>query len=447
MTMGPNYFGTDGIRGRVGEMPITADFLLKLGWAVGAALGSDSPKKVLIGKDTRISGYLIESALQAGLSAMGANVYLTGPMPTPAIAYLTRAFHAQIGLVISASHNPYFDNGVKFFSSDGFKISKKFEESVNYWLEQPIKTLSSEKLGKSFRIRDAIGRYIEFCKSSVPHQTYFSNLKIVIDCANGTTFHIAPDVFSELGAKVISIHNTPDGFNINEKCGSTHPEEIRKHVLEQKADVGIAFDGDGDRVIMVDHLGEIIDGDEILYIIAKGLLSIQRFSGGVVGTVMSNLGLERAINDLGLMFMRVPVGDQNIVEKLIEKNWQIGGEPSGHIINLNVNTTGDGVIAALQVLQTMIESGKSLHDLKQGMTKFPQKIVNVALDGKTIDLENEKITSCIKQSENALGKYGRILIRESKTEPVIRIMVEGDNTEKVDHITNDLKTVIEEEKI
>lgn len=444
MNKGKSYFGTDGIRGRVGEPPITVDFLLKLGWAVGKAFANQERVNVLIGKDTRISGYLIESALQAGFSAAGANVYLAGPMPTPAIAYLTQTIRAQVGVVISASHNSYEDNGVKFFNDQGFKINKQYEDAINQFLQLPIETVSSKDLGKSWRVQDAEGRYIEFCKSSIPHQTNLKNMKIVIDCANGATYETAPLVFYELGAEVIPIHVSPDGFNINSACGSTHPTVIQKATLEHGADLGIALDGDGDRVIMVDSKGEILDGDEILYIIAKNMLSDNRLTGGIVGTIMSNLGLELALNDLGLAFIRVPVGDQNIVEALLQRKWVLGGEASGHIICLNVNTTGDGIIAALQVLLAMKSTGLSLHDLKKNIIKFPQKVINISLNNTNIDLPNSRIESAIKQYELELGKNGRIVLRKSGTEPLIRLMVEGQDHAKIETISNELEKVIKE---
>lgn len=438
------FFGTDGIRGRVGEPPITVEFILKLGWAIGSVIVKHGHNIVVIGKDTRISGYLIESAMQAGLAAAGCNVYLLGPMPTPAIAYLTRTFRARAGIVISASHNPYPDNGIKLFSSEGFKITKTFEEEINKTLREDLHTASCKELGKAFRINDAEGRYIEFCKSSIPHQTSFKGLKVAIDCANGSTYHIAPHVFAELGADVISINDSPNGTNINEKCGCTYPEAIKEAVLNHKADLGISFDGDGDRVLMIDHTGEVIDGDDILYIIAKGFVQRKLFFGGVVGTIMSNLGLQLALDDLGLAFVRVGVGDQQIVEKLIEKKWILGGEPSGHIICLNVNTTGDGIIAALQVLQAVKASGQSLRELKQGLIKFPQILTNVPTNKLEIDLDDPYITNAVKEAEELLGKRSRIVLRKSGTEPLIRIMVEGEDPELVHKVSVRLKNLITE---
>lgn len=435
-------FGTDGIRGTVGDFPMTVDIVLKLGWSIGMMLSANKSAKVLIGKDTRISGYMIESALQAGLSSAGTNIYLLGPVPTPAIAYLTQAFRGDIGIVISASHNSFDDNGIKFFSASGYKISKDREQSIEYWFAQPIKTANSNKLGKAKRIDDAQGRYIEFCKSSIPRNTQFKNFKIVIDCANGATYNIAPHVFAELGADVIPIHVSPDGMNINVNSGSTHPDVVRQRVLDEKADIGIAFDGDGDRVVMIDHRGEIVDGDEILFIIAKSLVSSNQLIGGVIGTDMTNKGLEIALNKLGVHFSRVLVGDQNVINGLHQKEWLLGGEPSGHIIYLDMTTTADGIIAALQVLLAMLKSGTSLHEIKHGMNKLPQKLVNIPHEGIFIDLQAPEVTDSIKKAEVKLGMAGRVLVRFSGTEPVIRIMVEGEDVNLVDELALELKTMI-----
>lgn len=442
MNQSQKLFGTDGIRGTVGHYPITADSLLKLGWAIGMVLSTTTGGKVLIGKDTRISGYMIESAFQAGLSAAGTNIYLLGPMPTPAIAYLTRAFRADIGIVISASHNPYDDNGIKFFTSEGYKISSQVEKDIEHWFSQPIKTSASRLLGKVWRIEDAQGRYIEFCKSTVPHNTTLKHLKIVIDCANGATYHIAPHVFSELGVEVIAINVSPNGLNINDKCGSMHPEAVRQRVLEEKANLGIALDGDGDRLVMVDEKGEVLDGDELIYIIAKSLLTSKHLTGGVIGTHMSNMGLEVALNELGIHFMRVAVGDQNIIEGLTQKNWLLGGEASGHVIYLNTTTTADGIITALQVLQAMHNSGASLHELKQGMKKFPQCIINIPYTGERIDLNQPEIAKITREAETKLGKKGRVLVRFSGTEPLIRIMVEGEDGNLVTSLAKALEHAI-----
>lgn len=435
-------FGTDGIRGTVGIYPLTADFMLRLGWATGVTLANKKEVKVLIGKDTRISGYMIESALQAGLSSAGVNVYLLGPMPTPGIAYLTRTFRAEKGIVISASHNNYNDNGIKFFSTDGFKANKKFQETIEHYLSQPIKTNMAGELGKAWRVDDAQGRYIEYCKSSVPHTTNFTGLKIVIDCANGATYHIAPHVFTELGAHVIPVGVSPDGLNINVNCGSNHPEFVRQKVLEEKADLGISFDGDGDRVVMVDSCGEILDGDELLFIIANNLFSKKYIQGGVVGTQMTNVGLELAFKDRGIDFLRVPVGEHHVIEALRNKKWVLGGESSGHIVFLNVTTTADGIISALQVLQAVSESKKDLHTLKQGVIKFPRCLINLPHNNKIINLEESNVSNMIKKSEQKLGKNGRILIRYSGTEPILRIMVEGENEGVVTDVAHDINDKI-----
>lgn len=441
--MAQRYFGTDGIRGKIGDFPMTADFVLRIGWAVGTALAANTAGgKVLIGKDTRISGYMIESALEAGLSAAGVNSQLLGYMPTPGIAYLTKALRANAGIVISASHNHYDDNGIKIFSADGFKLPTKILQAIEHQLDQPMQTQVSKKLGKAEHMHDAAGRYLEYCKSSVPHQLNLSDLKIVVDCSNGAAYHIAPDVFSELGANVIAIHATPNGININEHCGSNHPEIIRRHVLEEQADLGIAFDGDGDRVIMVDHLGEILNGDEILYIIANGLQSSKLLVGGVIGTEMSNMGLEVALNNIGIAFQRVPVGDQHIIEALRKRDWELGGEPSGHIIYLHVNTTADGIIAALQVLQTINSTGKSLHELKQAITKFPHEIKSIPHNGTKIDLQDPAFTALLANAKSKLGSHGRINVRYSGTEPLIRLMVEGESRSLVDQIRDELEHTI-----
>lgn len=439
------FFGTDGIRGRVGKFPITAYFVLKLGWAVGRVLieKTDGAGTVLIGKDTRISGYMFESALEAGITSAGAHVALLGPMPTSAIAYLTQALRANVGIVISASHNHYDNNGIKFFSAEGYKLSEMWELAIEDYIEKPMQTVDTKSLGKAWRIDDAAGRYIEFCKSSLPHHTAFTGLNIIIDCANGATYHVAPSVFEELGANVTVIHAEPDGLNINENCGSNHPMIVQRKVLETKADIGIAFDGDGDRVIMVDHMGEILDGDELLYVIIKGLIKSGKFTGGVVGTHMSNMGLEVALQEMKIPFLRVPVGEQHVITALIDNNWLLGGEPSGHIIDRRVTTTDDGVIAALQVLQSMLTTGENLHELKKGFKKFPQKLVNVTYDHHEIDLNHKNIVKAIKEAETTLGNKGRVLLRKSGTEPVIRIMVEGEDAALVDTLSNELKTAVQ----
>ncbi|BAW79774.1 phosphoglucosamine mutase [Candidatus Nitrosoglobus terrae] len=441
--MGKKYFGTDGIRGKVGEYPIAADLMLHLGWAVGKVLARRRHSKVLIGKDTRISGYMFESALQAGLSAAGVDIKLLGPMPTPAIAYLTRTLHAEAGIVISASHNPYYDNGVKFFSSTGTKLADEVELAIERKLESPMQTVDSSLLGKVERVVDASGRYIEFCKSTGPASVDLSGLKLVVDCAHGATYHVAPDVFSEMGADVTAIGISPNGLNINDNCGSTAPESLQRKVLECQADVGIALDGDGDRVIMVDHRGEIVDGDEILYIIARARQRSGMLAGaGVVGTLMSNLGLERALSALGIVLMRAQVGDRYVLEMLQHNNYSIGGESSGHIICLDRTTTGDGIISALQVLVEMVNVGKSLYELKSTMEKYPQRVVNVPV-GQCLDLnDNRIITNAVQEVESQLGEEGRVLLRSSGTEPVVRIMVEGRDESQVNVLAQQLAQAV-----
>ncbi|MDO8954061.1 MAG: phosphoglucosamine mutase [Gammaproteobacteria bacterium] len=426
------FFGTDGIRGKVGVWPITPDFAVKLGWAVGKVLAKKPGARVLIGKDTRRSGYMFESALEAGLSAAGVDVYLLGPMPTPAVAYLTRTFHAQVGIVISASHNPHHDNGIKFFSDAGAKLSDALESEIEEYLDKELKTVDPEFIGKVSRIKDAEGRYIEFCKASLPHFQSFKNLKIVVDCANGATYHIAPQVLQELGADITIIAAAPNGLNINDNVGSTAPQALQEKVLECGADVGIAFDGDGDRVVMVDHLGQIVDGDEILYVLAKDSLLHGRLKGGgVVGTQMSNYGLEVALKKEGIQFARSKVGDRHVMELLQEKNWQLGGESSGHIIWLGSTTTGDGIVAGLQVLAVMQNSGKSLRELLAGMEKFPQVMVNVPTKKTLSEADWLTLNNEVKTIEAKLKDTGRVLLRVSGTEPLIRVMVEGQNQAEV----------------
>ncbi len=439
--MGRRYFGTDGIRGRVGEHPITAEFVLKLGWAVGRVLQTRGFNKVVIGKDTRISGYMFESALEAGLSAAGVNIALLGPMPTPGIAYLTRTLHACAGIVVSASHNPYYDNGIKFFSRDGQKLADEAEEHIEELLERPMETVGPDALGKAERIVDAAGRYIEFCKSTVPSFTSLASLKIVVDCAHGATYHVAPSVFNELGATVIPLGVSPDGLNINQDCGSTKPAALCETVKEQGADLGIAFDGDGDRVIMVDHRGEILDGDELMFIIARDRLRTGSRFNAVVGTLMTNLGLEVALRALGLELHRVKVGDRYIMERLLAEKLILGGENSGHIICLDRTSTGDGIISALQVLAAMLQSGKSLHDLKAGMTKYPQILINVSVTGG-VDLQRAPILEAVRAAENQLGDRGRVLLRPSGTEPVVRVMVEGADAGVVERHARELASVV-----
>lgn len=425
------YFGTDGIRGRVGEAPITADFMLKLGWAVGKVLAGSDCDKVLIGKDTRISGYMFESALEAGLSAAGMDIKLLGPMPTPAIAYLTRTLHACAGIVISASHNPYADNGIKFFSAQGTKLPDEVEHEIERMLDQPMQTVDSALLGKAERVVDAEGRYIEFCKSTVPMSLKLRGLRIVIDCANGATYKVAPAVFAELGADVIAIGNEPDGLNINLDCGSTKPKRLQTAVLEHKADLGIALDGDGDRVILVDHHGKLLDGDEILYIIARSRQQAGMLHGGVVGTVMSNLGLEHALKRDGIELARAAVGDRYVLEMLMEQGWQLGGESSGHIICLDRTSTGDGIVSALQVVTEMVKRGLPLAELRAGMSKYPQHMINVPVGGRVNLKEHSPIQAEVRASEQRLAGRGRVLLRPSGTEPVVRVMVEGEDEAEV----------------
>jgi len=433
------YFGTDGVRGRVGDAKINPEVVLKLGWAAGRVLGNGNGGKVLIGKDTRISGYLFESALEAGLVAAGMDIRLLGPMPTPGIAYLTRTLRAVAGIVISASHNPYYDNGIKFFSADGCKLPDELEAAIEAEMEKPLATVPSDQLGKAERVEDAAGRYIEFCKSTVPSSMRLSGLKLVVDCANGATYHIAPHVFEELGAEVTVIGASPDGFNINRETGSTHPRALQKAVLESGADLGVAFDGDGDRLIMVDHEGSIVDGDAILYIIARSRLDRpEGLRGKVVGTLMTNLGLEMALRELGLELERTRVGDRYILEALKRNDWSLGGEPSGHIICLDRTTTGDGIVAALQVLAAMVLSGSSLRDLSIGMPRLPQTLVNVELGEATPRevMENPRVQDVVAEVEAALGGDGRVLLRPSGTEPLIRVMVEGTEASRVTELAN-----------
>ena len=425
------YFGTDGIRGKVGEPPITADFLLKLGWAAGKVFANEGHGFVLVGKDTRISGYMFESALEAGLTAAGVDTHLLGPMPTPGVAYLARTLRAQAGIVISASHNPYYDNGVKFFSVQGTKLPDDIEQKIEYYIDSPMTTVESSELGKAKRLVDAAGRYIEFCKASIPTRFDFSGMKIVVDCAHGATYHIAPHVFSEVGAEVIVIGAEPNGININDECGATQPDKLVAAVLANKADIGIALDGDGDRLVMVDHKGEIVDGDELIYIIAKARLEAGLMSGPVVGTLMTNLGMEHGLKRLGINLLRAKVGDRYVLEMMCEHKGILGGENSGHIICLDKTTTGDGIIAALQVMAEMHDSGKSLHELKSGMQKYPQILINIKTN-KKVDLDTDvAIQKAVRVIEEKLGDTGRVLLRASGTEPLIRVMVEGEQADLV----------------
>ena len=440
--MARKYFGTDGIRGRVGEEPITAEFMLKLGWAAGRVLGREGGDSVVIGKDTRISGYMFESALEAGLSAAGLDIRLLGPMPTPGIAYLTRTLHACAGIVISASHNPYADNGIKFFSGMGAKLDDAVEAAIEAEIGKPMVTVESDKLGKAERVKDAAGRYIEFCKSTIPLSMGMHGMKVVVDCANGATYQVAPSVFRELGADVIATGISPDGLNINHACGSTQPEQMQKMVLEHGADVGVALDGDGDRVIMVDHKGELVDGDELLYIIAVSRQREGMLNGGVVGTLMSNLGLEHALQSLDIPFTRARVGDRYVLEQLQQTGSVIGGESSGHIICLDRTSTGDGIVSALQVLAAMQRAGCTLHELKAGMTKYPQLMINVPVSSR-VDLDSKPaVQEAVTSAEKRLAGRGRVLLRPSGTEPVVRVMVEGEDARQVEEEAGQLASVV-----
>ena len=445
-----SYFGTDGIRGKFGELPITPDFILKLGYVTGLVLieNNNNPARkpsVVIGKDTRLSGYVIEGALQAGFNAAGVDVHMLGPLPTPAIAHLTRSFNADAGVVISASHNPYFDNGIKFFSGDGKKLTDELQNAINDKLTAIMSTTDSNdalmpildpaQLGKNNRINDAKGRYIEFCKGSFPYQYDLDHLTVVVDCANGAGYSVAPRVMRELGANVIAINNKPDGININAKCGSTHPESLQKAVLEHEADVGIALDGDGDRIVMVDEAGELVDGDGILYVLAT---QGQTKAKGVVGTLMSNMGLELALEDADIEFTRAKVGDRYVMQELEANGWILGGEPSGHILCLDKSRTGDAIIAGLQVLAVMQARGKALSDLTEGFEVLPQKLVNVRLSKMRDPFEHEELVTAFDKARATLEGRGRLLIRQSGTEPMIRVMVESDDEIECDVMANDL---------
>ena len=445
--MSRKYFGTDGIRGTVGQHPITADFMLKLGYAAGKVLTHNTKvkKRVLIGKDTRVSGYMFESALEAGLIAAGVNVDMLGPMPTPAIAYLTRAFRASAGIVISASHNPVADNGIKFFSADGFKLDDDIELEIEALIDQPLITNDSFTLGKARRISDATGRYVEFCKGSLPSQFNLAGFKIVLDCANGATYNAAPKVFKELGAHTITMATEPNGFNINDKCGSTYMEGLCARVVEENADFGIALDGDGDRVLFSDANGEIVDGDELIYIIAQHRLQSGQGCNGVAGTLMSNLGLELALKDLNIPFLRTKVGDRYVVEALKDNDWNLGGEASGHVLCSDLNTTGDGIVSALQVIRAISDSGKPLADLKLGMSKFPQTMINVRLAKKVDITENNAINAAVAEAEQKLAGRGRVLLRPSGTEPLIRVMAEGDDQALVEQQVKAIAKIVEQQ--
>lgn len=438
------YFGTDGIRGRVGESPITPEFMLRLGWAAGQAFKRDGQRNsVLIGKDTRLSGYMFESALEAGLAAAGVDVKLLGPMPTPAIAYLTRTFRASAGIVISASHNPHHDNGIKFFSAAGTKLDDALEAEIERWLDQSLEVCASGELGKASRVDDAPGRYVEFCKSTVPNEFSLDGMKIVLDCAHGATYHVAPKVFRELGAKVSVIGGEPDGLNINLNVGSTELDALKQAVVSRGADLGIAFDGDGDRVLMVDRDGTEVDGDELLYVIASQRFAEGRLKGGVVGTLMTNLGVELALREQGIEFERAKVGDRYVMERLIANDWVLGGEGSGHMVIRDCTSTGDGIVSALQVLLAVYKSGKPLAELRRSMSKLPQTMVNVRVAERFDPHSREDIVSAVRKAEAELGEAGRVLLRASGTEPLIRVMTEGQDADTIARIANELAVVVE----
>jgi phosphoglucosamine mutase len=445
--MSRKYFGTDGVRGRVGEHPITADWILRLGRAAGIVLAGNDKRGVVIGKDTRVSGYMFESALEAGLAAAGANVLLLGPMPTPAVAYLTRTLYACAGIVISASHNPYEDNGIKFFSADGEKLPDEVELAIEHELDQPFVTVDSARMGKANRVDDAAGRYIEFCKGTMPFGTLLSGIRIALDCAHGSTYKVAPAVLRELGAKVHAIGNRPDGMNINDRCGSTHPEAMQEYVIQSGADVGIALDGDGDRVVFADQEGNLVDGDELLYIIASARKAEGTLAGGVVGTVMTNFGLEQALANLGVPFMRTAVGDRHIHRALVERGWTLGGEASGHLLSLDRASTGDGIVSALQVLEVMVRTGKGLAELRGGMQKFPQVMINVPVSAgarQQFD-DSETINRALRDVENELNGKGRVVLRPSGTEPLIRVTLEGSDSDQVERLANQLADTVRTE--
>lgn len=442
------YFGTDGIRGPVGQLPITPEFVLKLGWAAGKVMQArgdqELENKILIGKDTRSSGYIFESALEAGISSAGVDVRLLGPMPTPAIAYLTRTFRAQAGIVISASHNPYTDNGIKFFGPDGRKLADDVEHEIERMLDEPMRMVSADRLGKVRRINDARGRYIEFCKSTVPQPFSLKGLRIVVDCAHGASYHIAPDVFEELGAEVIAIGREPDGVNINLDCGSTHPEVLQQKVIEVRADLGIALDGDADRVLMVDDQGELVDGDQLLYVLAMDRARRGALCGGVVGTLMSNFGLELALNDAQIPFHRAGVGDRYVMEALDRHGWSLGGESSGHIVCLDRTSTGDGIVSALQVLAALIAADCSLREALAGLKTVPQVMINVRGPNRTGFMQNEWVIKALADADHQLAGRGRVLLRPSGTEPLVRVMVEGEDAVLVEQVCRTLADVVTE---
>jgi phosphoglucosamine mutase len=442
--MARRYFGTDGIRGRVGQAPMTVDFIMKLGWAAGRVLSRSGRGQVVIGKDTRVSGYMFESALEAGLAAAGLDVLLLGPMPTPAIAYITQAQRASAGIVISASHNPYYDDGVKFFNGDGFKLPDSTEEEIESMLEQELVMVGPEKIGKANRMEDAKGRYIEFCKSSIAYKTSLRGMKLVVDCAHGATYHIAPAVFRELGAEVIELGTSPNGMNINEGVGALYAGNMRDKVLECGADLGIAFDGDGDRVVMMDADGEVKDGDQLLYVIAKSKLLGGQLKGGVVGTQMTNLGLEHALDAHGIPFRRAAVGDRYVLEKLVEHGWSLGGESSGHIICLDRTTTGDGIIAALQVLDWLVGKQQTLAEACADLRIYPQTMINVETPEARDLSVSPLLRDAVRSAEDSLGDTGRVLLRPSGTEPLMRVMVEGQDRQQVESLAAELARCVEE---
>ncbi len=440
--MARKYFGTDGIRGRVGEAPMTPEFCLRLGWAAGRVFASNGRRRIVIGKDTRVSGYMLESLLEAGLSAAGVDVRLLGPMPTPGVAYLTRTLRADAGIVISASHNPFYDNGIKIFDANGDKLPDEKEAAIEAELDTPMVCVASEAIGKAKRVEDARGRYIEFCKATVDRGLRFAGLNVVLDCANGATYDVAPRVFAELGAEVTVIGADPDGLNINENCGSTHPERLSREVRARGADVGVAFDGDGDRVIMVDETGAIVDGDELLFLIAAHRHAAGVLAGGVVGTVMSNLGLERALCARGIPFVRTKVGDRYVLDELRRRGWQLGGESSGHLVCLDLNTTGDGIVSALQVLAALAMSGQRLGEARRAVAKMPQTLVNVQASTPQVLVGHALVQAAIARTEHALEKRGRVLLRPSGTEPLVRVMVEGESADEVERLANELADVV-----
>ncbi|MCW4151716.1 phosphoglucosamine mutase [Halomonas sp. 18H] len=442
------YFGTDGVRGRVGEFPMTPDFAMKLGWAAGKVLGQEGAGEVVIGKDTRASGYMLESALEAGFSAAGVNIALTGPLPSPAIAYLATTFRACAGVVISASHNPFYDNGIKLFAQSGHKLTDAQEAEIERWLEQALEEgmscVSSAALGKVRRVVDAQGRYIEYCKSHFHGQQSLNGMKVVVDSANGAAYKVGPAVYRELGAEVISLHDEPNGMNINQECGATHLSSLQAAVIEQSADLGIAVDGDADRLMMVDHTGAVVDGDELLFMMARAARA-EGYAGGVVGTLMSNLGLEQAIESLGMPFRRAKVGDRYVMEQLGETGWRIGGESSGHLLSLDHASTGDAIIASVRVLAALYHQQTTLHAAKQGMRKFPQTLINVRYEARAGEdpLEAAAVQEAVAQVEQTLGDSGRVLLRKSGTEPLIRVMVEARDAEQASHHAQAIASVLE----